>query len=212
MIRFLYFAAYLACIFIPLLIGGGIGVFGVLRAQLAVAFGVVWALVEASIHPRQFARRWYDLLWIAAAVVGVTVAFTSAVFEYVHLPEMTIRSDWIGILGSAMALGGLAVRFIAIRTLGEFFSHELKISQNHRIVQDGLYQYLRHPSYTGFAMICLGVPLVFGSVQIFAMMLIAISIPVAIRIMLEEQILVDHFGDEYRAYQKHTKRVIPFVW
>lgn len=188
------------------------GIFSDLRAQLAVGFGIVWASVEASIHPRQFARRWFDLVWVAAAVIGITAAFTSAIFEYARLPEMTTRAGWVAAVGIVIAIAGLIVRYNAIRTLGEFFSHELKISQNHRIVQDGLYRYIRHPSYTGFAMICLGVPLVFGAVQIFILLLIAMSVPLAIRILLEEQILIDYFGEQYREYQRRTKRLIPFVW
>jgi hypothetical protein len=88
-IRFVYFATYAACIFVPLLVVGGKGIFSDPRAQLAVAFGIVWASVEASIHPHQFAWRWFDLIWVAAAVIGITAAFTSAIFEYARLPEMT---------------------------------------------------------------------------------------------------------------------------
>ncbi len=212
LVRAFYFAAYVACIFIPLLVGGGPSVFYDPRAQLAVVIGVVWAIVEASIHPRQFARRWSDLVWVAAAIVGITGAFTSAIFEYIHLPELTLRVSWVALVGLGLAIVGLFVRFAAIRTLGEFFSHELKILQNHRVVQKGLYQHLRHPSYTGFAMICLGIPLVFGAMQIFVIMLGGIAVGVVFRILIEEQILLDHFGDEYRAYQKRTKRLIPFVW
>ena len=32
------------------------------------------------------------------------------------------------------------------------------------------------------------------------------------RIIAEEQMLVDHFGDAYRAYKTRTWRLVPFVW
>ncbi len=211
-IRLLYFLAFAACIFISLLIGGGIAVFGDPRAQIAIAFGIAWAIVESSIPPHQFARKLFDVLWVAAAIASVMGAFTAVVFEYTRSAAMAMRADWVAAVGLAMAVVGLIIRFVAMRTLGEFFSHELKITENHRIVQNGLYRYLRHPSYTGFALICFGIPLVFGAVEVFAMLVGGVSVALAGRILMEEQILLNHFGDEYRAYQKRTKRLIPFVW
>ena len=210
--RFVYFAAFLACIFIPLLIGGGLGIFSDKRAQIAAAFGLAWATVESSIHPSQFAQRGSDRVWVAAVIIGITGAFTVAVFEYIHNPELTNLAESVLMLGLSMMVAGLIVRYLAIRTLGEFFNHELKISQNHRIIQNGLYHHMRHPSYTGFALICLGISLAFGSIQVFAMLFVSIAIALTLRILSEEQVLLDYFGDDYRAYQKRTKRLIPFVW
>jgi protein-S-isoprenylcysteine O-methyltransferase Ste14 len=34
----------------------------------------------------------------------------------------------------------------------------------------------------------------------------------AYRIGAEEQMLVGHFGDEYREYKARTWRLVPFVW
>jgi len=32
------------------------------------------------------------------------------------------------------------------------------------------------------------------------------------RIRVEEQMLIDQFGDEYRTYMRKTKRLIPFIY
>jgi protein-S-isoprenylcysteine O-methyltransferase Ste14 len=43
-------------------------------------------------------------------------------------------------------------------------------------------------------------------------MLAAFTAMVLLRIGPEEQMMVDRFGDEYRAYAARTKRLIPGVW
>ena len=47
------------------------------------------------------------------------------------------------------------------RTLGKFFTYEAAMSDDHVLVTHGPYSVVRHPSYTGVAMIVLGKPLEF---------------------------------------------------
>ena len=211
-IRFVYFTAFLGCIFVPLLVAGSTSILSDPRVQIAIGLGITWALVESSLDSRQFARNPLDLIWVITAILGAMGAFTLVVFVYVHRPELTASSVWVPAAGFGLAAAGLAIRYLAIRTLGEFFSHELKIADGHRIVETGLYRRVRHPSYLGFAMICFGVPLLFGSVSIFLFILFPILAAVTVRILIEEKILLDHFGEDYRAYQARTKRLLPFVW
>jgi protein-S-isoprenylcysteine O-methyltransferase Ste14 len=34
----------------------------------------------------------------------------------------------------------------------------------------------------------------------------------AYRISAEEEMLIDHFGDAYRAYKVRTWRLVPYIW
>ena len=43
-------------------------------------------------------------------------------------------------------------------------------------------------------------------------MLVAFTAMVVLRVGPEEQLMIDRFGDEYRAYAATTKRLIPGVW
>lgn len=210
--RILNFFAYCVVSLLPVAAGGGIGILMDARVQVFALVGLAWAVLESSIKPEQFARNWFHRAWVALALGGVIVGITISVYEYRHLATVLPRVEWLTGLGVAIAVLGLAVRYTAIRTLGKFFSHELKVVSGHRIVEEGLYRYLRHPSYTGFGLILVGLPLMLGSWYGFWAIVMLVVVGFSIRIWWEERVLVEHFGDAYRAYQKRTKRLIPFVW
>ncbi|MEO8852326.1 MAG: isoprenylcysteine carboxylmethyltransferase family protein [Ginsengibacter sp.] len=50
-------------------------------------------------------------------------------------------------VGIAIIILGIILRLIAVASLGKFFTVDVTIRQNHRLKKDGIYKYLRHPSY-----------------------------------------------------------------
>ena len=212
MLRLINFSTYVAVAGLPIWAGGGIAILLEPRVQTLALICLAWAFVEASLKPEQFARRWFDVAWFAIAMLGVASGIAIAVYEYKFLAGVFPREIWFSALGVGIATLGLVIRFAAIRTLGKFFSYELKVVSGQRIVQEGLYKYLRHPSYTGFGLILIGLPLILNSWLGFIAILSLVGVGFSIRILWEETVLVQHFGAEYRDYQKKTKRLIPFVW
>ena len=64
--------------------------------------------------------------------------------------------------------------------------------------------------YAGIMLAALGTAL---TSSIFGIgMFISISITFALRLNKEEQIMRELFPEHYPAYQKRTKRLVPFVW
>ena len=51
--------------------------------------------------------------------------------------------------GIAVWLGGIFLRLYSIGILGRFFTFDVAIANGHRIVEQGPYAWLRHPSYLG---------------------------------------------------------------
>ncbi len=212
LIRLFNFALYFVAAVLPVAAGGGLSILLEPRAQILACVGFAWAIVEASLKPEQLARKALDVGWVLLALFGVMGGISISIYEYKNLVSGLPRADWIAALGFALCVLGLGTRYAAIRTLGKFFSYELKVQGDHRIVQEGLYRYIRHPSYTGFGLILLGMPLILGSGLGLLAMGILVSGGFTLRIWWEENVLIEHFGDDYRAYQQKTKRLIPFVW
>jgi len=71
--------------------------------------------------------------------------------------------------------------------------------------------YERHPSYTGTFITILGYGLTLTNSLSLAVMLIVPGALYGFRIWVEEAALLEAFGEEYRAYMRRTKRIIPFV-
>ncbi len=120
--------------------------------------------------------------------------------------------DTVFYLGLALMVGGLLFRAYAIRQLGRYFVPEVTIQPGQRVMDQGLYHYLRHPSYTGTFITIIGYGLALGNWLSLAVMLLAPGLVYGVRMRLEEAALVEAFGEEYRAYMRRTKRLIPFVF
>ena len=61
------------------------------------------------------------------------------------------------IAGLVLTITFSALRFAAFRTLGKFFTYQLSILSDHKLVTHGLYSYVRHPSYTAVPFMFTGV-------------------------------------------------------
>jgi protein-S-isoprenylcysteine O-methyltransferase Ste14 len=149
--------------------------------------------------------------WVIAAL-GV-LSFIDA-----YLPAYTDRIDfltfggegvrWVGFL--LYSIGGV-LRLAPVFVLGRRFSGLVAIQPEHRLVTNGLYGVIRHPSYLGLFVSVLGWALAFRSgvgVVIAVMMLVVLLA----RIKSEERLLSETFGAEYDAYRARTWRLIAYVY
>ncbi|HEU4764338.1 MAG TPA: isoprenylcysteine carboxylmethyltransferase family protein [Candidatus Eisenbacteria bacterium] len=116
------------------------------------------------------------------------------------------------ILGVAVGLCGFAVRLIAKRTLGRFYTVRVQLQDQHEIVSTGIYRTVRHPLYLGYVLEWAAPPLILGSPAGFLFVTLPILLGVLQRIPREEALLVEGLGESYRAYMARTKRLIPGVW
>ncbi|KAG1800018.1 uncharacterized protein BJ212DRAFT_1468365 [Suillus subaureus] len=62
----------------------------------------------------------------------------------------------------AVAIGGV-LRLYCISTLGKFWSFQLSVRKEHRLVTSGPYSVVRHPSYTGLLLQSAGFAVMHGS-------------------------------------------------
>jgi protein-S-isoprenylcysteine O-methyltransferase Ste14 len=119
----------------------------------------------------------------------------------------TLILGWAGALLTAIGIG---FAIWARLNLGRNWSSHPAMKEHHELVTTGPYAYVRHPIYTGIMLAALGTAIMSS---IFGVgMLIFISIFFALRINKEEKIMLELFPEQYPIYQKHTKRLVPFVW
>lgn len=149
--------------------------------------------------------------WVIAAlsVIGFLEAFVPAYTDRIDF--WTIDGDTVHWLGVALfALGG-AFRLWPVFVLGHRFSGLVAIQPGHRLVTDGIYGVIRHPSYLGLLVTSLGWALAFRS-GVGLLLTLASTLVVLGRIQAEEKLLGSHFGAEYEAYRRRTSRLIPGVY
>ena len=174
---------------------------------------LAWVLGEVYIQLRGRADRRLDD-WTYFAVVGSFVAGSVLAVMAGQSDALAVseRAAWPVVVGLALIWAGLALRLWAFHTLGHMFKVRIEIQPGHRVVQDGPYRFLRHPSYTGSLVSLLGLGVALGSLLSVAA---AVLIPAAgfvVRIEHEERQLREALGERYERYAERTRRLIPGVW
>jgi protein-S-isoprenylcysteine O-methyltransferase Ste14 len=145
-----------------------------------------------------------------AIAVGLTIAgFLSGKSAFFFPWGRSIAVFWVGF---AIMLLSLFLRIWAIATLGSSFRTTVETHQNQKVVRQGPYRVIRHPSYTGLLFTCLGYGI---AVQNWLSLIFAVGLPLAAllyRIHIEEAEMVSSLGSDYSEYQKETNKLIPWIW
>jgi protein-S-isoprenylcysteine O-methyltransferase Ste14 len=145
-----------------------------------------------------------------ALTAGLTLAgFLARKSIYFFPGGRSYLGLWIGI---GIMMIGFALRIWAVVALGASFRTTVETHTNQIVVDSGPYKLVRHPSYSGLILMCLGYGV---ALQNWLSLALAVVLPVVAllyRIHVEEPALVSSLGEDYVNYQKKTKRLIPRLW
>ena len=119
---------------------------------------------------------------------------------------------WPVAAGIVLIVAGIGLRAWSIATLGRFFQYQIKVQRGHRVVTGGPYRYLRHPSYSGIALVLIGIALACDDVLSLVAVVILGGVGLAVRIRAEERQLTQALGADYEGFAAERKRLVPGVW
>jgi protein-S-isoprenylcysteine O-methyltransferase Ste14 len=119
---------------------------------------------------------------------------------------------WAVALGALAYAAGLWLFRRSHKDLGRNWSISLEIREQHRLVTNGVYGLIRHPMYSAFWLMALGQALLLPNWVAGVAGLVGFGILYFLRVEKEERMMLQAFGDEYRAYMERTKRIIPHVY
>jgi protein-S-isoprenylcysteine O-methyltransferase Ste14 len=152
-------------------------------------------------------NRWVLLPLIFASFVSAWACpFLDGRNELVFGSEAT---RWVGV--GLCFVGGI-LRLIPVFELGNRFSGLVAIQPGHTLKTDGVYRFIRHPSYVGLLICAFGWCLVYRCLIPGLILTAILIIPLVARMNSEERLLQDQFVDEYATYKKRTWRMIPWVY
>lgn len=77
-----------------------------------------------------------------------------------------------------------------------------------KLITSGIYAYIRHPQYTGFFLITLGMMLEWATLPLIALYVLLLVMYYRLA-RKEEQDMVEEFGSEYEEYRARTKMFVP---
>lgn len=141
-----------------------------------------------------------------AAMVGVhALLFAAAPLEVVLLDRPFLL--WLAVPATAVVALAMALRYWAVRTLGDRWNTRVIVVPGEPAVADGPYRWIRHPNYVAVALEMAALPLV-HTAWISALLWSAASgVLLALRIPREERALAA--ASEYEARLAGRGRFLP---
>jgi protein-S-isoprenylcysteine O-methyltransferase Ste14 len=147
---------------------------------------------------------------LTVIILGSLIA---SILYMLGLPWM----DWFQIVQYPLLLRGVGALLVLVmiplvawihRELDRQYSAVLEIQSDHQLITTGPYKRVRHPMYTVLILFFFGLSLVSANllVIIFALLLMA-AFPFWVRV--EEEKMIEVFGEEYIEYMKRTGRFFP---
>ena len=160
---------------------------------------------EASIQDRGSMGILIGLQWVGLALNFLLAwLFQAAAISWHQTALFSI--------GVTLILLGVALRWYAIWTLRDYFTRDVAVSSDQKVVQNGPYRYIRHPAYSGTFLTMLGVGLAMTNWASLVALLMFVLIGHLYRVSVEEKALSRTIGQPYVEYMLRTKRFIPLLF
>lgn len=169
-----------------------------------------------TLLPERKAGRWP--LWTQIAIVIIGLAICVPLFYFGWIPLRTIppaTARLLDVIGLVIYLAGLIFVLWARRTLGRYWglstSRQVKLLDDHQLVQSGPYAFVRHPMYFGWWAAMLGLTLLYPVWAVLLMLIFSV-ISFFGRARREEAALAERFGEKWEQYTKRTRFIVPFLY
>ncbi|MBV8114921.1 MAG: isoprenylcysteine carboxylmethyltransferase family protein [Silvibacterium sp.] len=174
---------------------------------------VIWILAAfASKRTVQRQTGSSRLLHVVLVFIGIALIFNLYHwFDSRWLATRVIPREAPYVLGGAiMTIAGLLFCIWARVVLGSNWSGTVTIKEHHELVRRGPYRIVRHPIYTGVLIGLMGTAFVYGFARCFVGALIVGS-AFWLKSQIEEQFMVQQFGEQYVQYRREVRALIPYI-
>jgi len=174
---------------------------------LLVYWLVEWRGIQGGFEGR-VPRHWLIVISRALWVGGLIICLCD--FLWLHWTPW--QGLWLRVLGGQLFLAGIGLRYWSMRALAQAFSYDLKVSAGQRLVTQGPYRFVRHPSYTGLSLWSASFAIWNPSWPGLLILLLTTVPQILYRITFEEPLLEEHFGEQWITYARRTPALLPRIW
>jgi protein-S-isoprenylcysteine O-methyltransferase Ste14 len=175
---------------------------------LFVGLYLLWLILESKVATKEIGQTETTIDYYSLEIYAFSRAVV--VLSGLILPAQRENVGITQAAGLILFMSALIFRLTAIRKLGQFYSHRVRVRDGHQIISDGPYSLVRHPAYTGMILAHLGFSLFFFNPWTLGLWAFFHVPAVIYRILVEEEALFKIPG--YQAYAVSRKRIIPYIW
>jgi protein-S-isoprenylcysteine O-methyltransferase len=181
-------------------------------AVLAIAFVAGWVplfLFRAEAVTKAFpSYTFWERFWVLAAppIVATHVGLSTALLS--HVPALpTSRA----LLSVVLYAGGVGLWLWARRAIGPLWARRLPDEPPPRLRRDGAFGMVRNPLYLG-TLLAAAAPAIGAGRPYLVLTYLCCVLALFVRSVQEERRLHAQLGEEYAAYCREVKRLVPYVW
>jgi len=151
-----------------------------------------------------------DIILVSAAGSGMIMPLIYLFTPWLSFANYSLPR-WSGWIGTIVFAGAIFMLWRSHADLGRNWSATLCITGQHSLVTTSIYRRIRHPMYTAHLLWAIAQGLLLSN-WLAGWAFLVLSVPLyIIRIPKEEQMMLEHFGEEYSAYKSRTGRLIPRI-
>lgn len=144
--------------------------------------------------------------------VEITMKIVTYLVPAVEIVSIILNTSFfavpVRIVGVLVAAVGVAVFIISVLTMRDSWRAGVSKTDKTELVTKGIYKISRNPAFLGFDLMYLGILLMFFNLVLYIVSLFAMLIFHLQIVNVEEEFLLEAFGDEYLRYKKKVCRYI----
>jgi protein-S-isoprenylcysteine O-methyltransferase Ste14 len=179
---------------------------------LWLGIGAFWAVSAIGVK-RNLGRRaaWkeFGLRLLIAALVLLVFGIAPLRDLFRQLQADQTRSPLLGIIGVMLCATGVGLMVAARIHLGRNWGMPASRKENPELITSGPYAHVRHPIYGGIMLAMLGTTI--GATVFWSVPLLLFSLYFVHAARREENIMTTQFPEQYPAYMRRTRMLLPFV-
>ena len=160
--------------------------------------------VAETLRKESPAVKFFMALWGIAQLLPIFYAFAPW-FDFADY-SLPLWTAWLGTFIFAV---GLWMLWRSHADLALHWSPTLELREEHTLVTGGVFRYIRHPMYAAHVVYAIGQVLMLQNWLVGPGGLLAAIPLLLLRVGPEEEMMLEKFGDEYRAYMQRTGRFFP---
>ncbi len=152
-------------------------------------------------------------IFILVTLRPIAIAGMAGLVTYMINPALMTWSsvalpNWLRWTGVVLGITGGLLLVVTFRTLGKTLTDTVVTRAAHTLVTRGPYRWVRHPFYLAAALAFVANSLVTANWFLALTSGITFGLLV-LRTRIEEEKLIERFGEDYKEYMKRTGRFLP---
>jgi protein-S-isoprenylcysteine O-methyltransferase Ste14 len=152
-----------------------------------------------------------DLVLLGFAAISMILPLVYLFSSWLDFADYSIP-EWLGWVGAALFAVGIWMLWRSHADLGRNWTPTLGIRDEHQLVTDGIFKSIRHPMYAAHILWAIANVMMLPNWLAGYAFLIFPAVQYLSRVKLEEQMMIEQFGEQYESYMQRTGRLMPRIF